>query len=132
MSSPGVVQVNRPVPPLPKDYHTTVSAMVTKDLLRSTLTDESRTQQGESKTCLFYGHTYFWSPNRCRDHLEFVRSSKQVKLCNPYPEHCDHSSEIVGELKERDTNAKQEAREVTKRCLGSGSLDDEYRFMNIG
>jgi hypothetical protein len=43
---------------------------------------------------------------------------------NPYPEHSDRSSEIVRELKERDTRDEQETREVTKRCLESGTLTD--------
>jgi hypothetical protein len=33
--------------PLPKDYHRAVSEMETNDLLRSTLTDDSRTQKGD-------------------------------------------------------------------------------------
>ena len=32
----------RPVPPFPKDYHTTAAERETNDLLRSTLTDETR------------------------------------------------------------------------------------------
>ena len=47
-----------------------------------------------------------------------------MHLCNPYPEHSDRLSEIVQELKERDTRAEQETREVTKRCLESGSPGD--------
>ena len=38
-----------------KDYHTSVSRMDTKDLLSSTLTEESHTEKGETKTCLLYG-----------------------------------------------------------------------------
>ena len=37
--SEGVGKDTRPVPPLPKDYHTSVSEMETNDLLSSTLTD---------------------------------------------------------------------------------------------
>ena len=39
--SPGVWNVTRPVPSLAKDYHTEVGEMETKDLFRSTLTDET-------------------------------------------------------------------------------------------
>ena len=64
-----------------------------------------------------------------------------MHLCNPYPEHIDRSSEIVRELKERDTRAEQEEREVltevTKRCLEtlpmeSGSTDDTIIVENFG
>jgi hypothetical protein len=47
-----------------------------------------------------------------------------VQLCKPYPEHCDRFSEVVRELRERDTQTKQAAREVTKRSLESGAPDD--------
>jgi hypothetical protein len=47
-----------------------------------------------------------------------------VQVCNAYPEHSDRSSEIVRELKERDTRAAQEARDVTKRSLESGTPGD--------
>ncbi len=98
-SLPGAGKVNRTSTPLPKDYDTAVSVMVTTDLLRSTLTEESRARPGASKTCLLYGLSYFWRPSRCRDHLGLVGSSKQVQVCNPYPEHSDRSSEIVREVK---------------------------------
>jgi hypothetical protein len=47
-----------------------------------------------------------------------------VQLCKPYPEHCDRFSEVVRELKERDTQTEQAAREVTERFLESGAPDD--------
>ena len=40
MSSPVAVKFTRPVPPCPKDYHTSVTELERNDLLRSTLTDE--------------------------------------------------------------------------------------------
>jgi hypothetical protein len=40
-----------------------------------------------------------------------------VQLCKPYPEHFDRFSEVVRELKERDTQTEQAAREV-KEILG--------------
>ena len=55
-----------------------------------------------------------------------------MQLCNPYPEHSDRSSEIVRELKERDTRAAQEAREVTKRSLESGTPGDPIMTENFG
>ena len=87
--------------------------METNDLLRSTLTDESHTHKGDQKTCLLYGLRYYWRPSRCRDHLGLPESSKQVYL-KPYPEYSDHSSEVVRELKERDSRTEQ-----TQRGKGS-------------
>jgi hypothetical protein len=98
--------------------------METNDLLRSTLTDDSCTQKADQKTCLFCGLRYFWRPIRCRDHLGLLESSKQVQLCKPYPEHSDRSSEVVRDLKERDSRTQQVAREVTKRTLESGTPVD--------
>jgi hypothetical protein len=40
-----VVKGNRPVPPWPEDYHTSVAELETNDLLKSTLTDETRHAQ---------------------------------------------------------------------------------------
>ena len=45
MSSPSVVKGNRPVPPWPQDYHTSVAVLETNDILKSTLTDENRHAQ---------------------------------------------------------------------------------------
>ena len=47
-----------------------------------------------------------------------------MQVCKPYPEHCDRFSEVVRELRERDTQTKQAAREVTKRSLESGARID--------
>ena len=124
MSSPGTSKTSKPMPPLPKDYHRTVSEIETNNFLRSTLTDDRRTQKGDQKTCLFYGLRYFWRPIRCRTHLGIVGSTKQVQLCKPYPEHCNRFSEVVRELKERDTQTEQAVREVTKRSLESGTPGD--------
>ncbi len=87
MSSPGTSKTSRPMTPLPKDYHTAVSEMDTNNLLRSTLTDDCRTQKGDQRTCLICGLSYFWRPSRCRTHLGLAGSTKQVQLCKPYPEH---------------------------------------------
>ena len=38
-----------------EEYHATVVDMETNDLLKSTLTDESRKQKGDTRTCLFCG-----------------------------------------------------------------------------
>ena len=124
MSSPGTSKTSRPMTPLPKDYHTAVSQMDTNNLLRSTLTEDCRTQKNDQRTCLLCGLSYFWRPSRCRTHLGLAGSTKQVQLCKPYPEHCDRFSEVVRELRERDTQTKQAAREVTKRSLESGAPDD--------
>ena len=106
MSSPDESKVKRPMSPLSKDYNRTVSEMETNDLLRITLTDESHTQKGDTKTCLLYGLRYFWRTGHCRDHLGLVDSSKQVQCHKPYPKHSYHSSEVVRELKERDTQVE--------------------------
>ncbi len=62
MSVPGTSKTRRPMTPLPKDYHRTVSEMETNNLLRSTFTDDCRTQKGDQITCLFCGLSYFWRP----------------------------------------------------------------------
>ena len=87
--------------------------MDTDKILRSTLTEETRTQKGDTKTCLLCGLSYFLTPIRCRENLGLTDSSKQVQQCKTYPEHLERSSQVVKELKERDTHAKQEGREVT-------------------
>ncbi len=56
-----------------------VATMDTDKILRSTLTEETLTKKGDTKTCLFSGLRYFFSPIRCREHLGFTDSSKQVK-----------------------------------------------------
>ena len=111
MSSPGGGKVTRAVQPWPKDYHTPVATMDTDKILRSTLTEETRTQKGDTKTCLLCGLSYFFRPIRCREHL---------------------GSQVVKEHKERDTHVKQEGREVTKRSLESGQLDDSIVVENFG
>ncbi len=55
-----------------------------------------------------------------------------MQVCKPYPEPCDHFSEVVRELKERDTQADQSAREVNKRSLESGAPDDDINVDNFG
>jgi hypothetical protein len=62
MSSPVTSKTSRPIPPFPKDYHREVSEMETNNLLRSTFTDDCRTEKGDQKTCLLYGLSYFWRP----------------------------------------------------------------------
>jgi hypothetical protein len=64
--------------------------------------------------------------------LGLVDGSKQVKQCKPYPEHLENSSQVVKELKERDTHVKQEGREVVKRSLESGQLGDVVVVENFG
>jgi hypothetical protein len=55
-----------------------------------------------------------------------------VQQCKPYPEHLERSSQVVKELKERDTHAKKEDREVVKRALESGQLGDSIVVENFG
>ena len=51
-------------------------------------------------------------------------NSKQVEQCKPSPEHVERYSQIVKELKERDTHVKKQDKEVGKRSLESGQPDD--------
>ena len=127
MSSPGVVKGNRPVQPWPEDYHTSVAGPEANELLKSTLTDETRTRRGDTKTCLFCGWTYYFRPGRCLDHLGLTgqaSGSKKVQQCKPHSEHIDRHAQVVKELKERDEHEKIQAREVAKRLLESGQSDD--------
>jgi hypothetical protein len=132
MSSPGVGKVTRAVQPWPKDYHTPVATMDTDKILRSTLTEETHTQKGDTKTCLLCRLSYFFRSIRCREHLGLTDSSKQVQQCKAYPEHLERSSQVVKELKERDAHVKQEDREVVKRSLESGQLGDSIVVENFG
>jgi hypothetical protein len=57
----------------------------------------------------------------CRDHLRFtVRirciSANHIQRTEfkPYPEHVEYSSQVVQDLKERDTHDKEEGREVKR------------------
>ncbi len=77
--------------------------MDTDKILRSTLTEETHTQKGDTKSCLLYGLSYFFRPIRFREHPGLTDSSKQVQQCKPYPDHLELSSQVVKELKERDT-----------------------------
>ncbi len=65
--------------------------MDTNKILRSTLTEETRMQKGDTKTCLLCGLSYFLRPIRCRENLGFTDSSKQVQQCKTYPEHLHRS-----------------------------------------
>ncbi len=131
MSSPGTSKTSRPMSTLTKDYHSVVSEMENNNLLRSTLTDDCRTKKGDQKTCLLWGLSYFWRPIHCRTHLGLAGSTKQVQLCKPYPEHCDHFSEVVRELKERHTQTEHTVREVTKRSLESVTPGDAIIVQNF-
>ncbi len=78
------------------------------------------------------GLSYFWRTNCCRDHLGLVDSSKQVHQCKPYPENLEHSSQVVKEIKERDSHVKHQVRVVTKRSLESRQVDDVIVVENFG
>jgi len=62
------------------------------------------------------------SKDTTRDHT--CGCAVNAPHCKSYPEHVERSSEVVQEVKERDTHAKQEVRQVAKRCLESGQLGD--------
>ena len=117
MSSPDVTTGTRLEPPWSEDYHTTVEDMETNDLLKSTLTDESHKQKGDTKTCLFCGLSHYFRPVRSRDHLGVGNGSKKVQRCNPYPDHIECHPQVVKELKERHEHDKIQVREVVKRSL---------------
>ena len=88
--------------------------------MKSTFTDESRKQKGDTQTCLFCGLSHYFRPVRSRDHLGVGIGSKKVYRCNPYPEHIERHAQVVKELKERDEHDKIQTREVVKRSLKSG------------
>ena len=79
----------------------------------------SDTTQDLTCTALVVVRSGHHTITRAVNHLGLVESSKQVQMWKPYPEHSDHSSEVVRELKERDSRTEQAAREVTKRTLES-------------
>jgi hypothetical protein len=56
MSSSGGVKGHRQEQPLPEDYNTPVAEMETNHILKSTLTDESREENGDTKACLYPGN----------------------------------------------------------------------------
>ena len=68
------MKVTRPVPPWSKDYHTSVAELETNDLLKSTFTDETRTQKGDTKICLFCGFNYCWRVIHCREYLGLMET----------------------------------------------------------
>ena len=89
--------------------------METIDVLKSTITDESRKQKGDTKTCLFCGLRHYFRTVRSRDHQGGVRSgSKKMQWCNPYPEYIERHTQVVNDLKERDNRNKIQSREVVK------------------
>ena len=47
------------------------------------------------------------------------------------PEHIERYAQVVKELKERDTHAKKQAREVTKTSLESGQSNDPVHKFQI-
>ena len=115
-----MVKGTRLEPPWPEDYHTAVEDMETNDLLKSTLTDESRKQKGDTKTCLFCGLSQYFRPVLSRDHLGVGIGFKKVHRSYPYPEHIELHAQVVKELKERDEHDKIQVREVVMTSLESG------------
>jgi hypothetical protein len=102
--------------------------MDTNKILRSTLTEETRTPKGDTKTCLLSGLRYFLRPILSWENLGLTDSSKQVQQCKPYPENLEHSSQVVKEIKERNTHANQEGREVVKRSGCRPTSWEMHRF----
>jgi hypothetical protein len=64
---------------LAEDYKEPVAERETNRILKSTLTDESRQEKGDTKTCLFCGFTYYFRPIRTRDHLGITRPFQTVR-----------------------------------------------------
>ena len=98
--------------------------METNDLLKSTITDESRKQKGDTKTCLFCGLSHYFRSVRSRDHLGVGNGSKKMYRCNPYPEHIECHVQVVKEVNQRNEHDKIQVREVVKRSLESVQSDD--------
>jgi hypothetical protein len=86
--------------------YTPVAEMYTNHILKSMLTGESRQQKGDSRTCLFCGFSYFFSPIRVRYHLGLGSVSKKVQKCKPSAEHIERHAEVVKEVKRRDEHVK--------------------------
>jgi hypothetical protein len=106
--------------------------METNDLLKNTLTDESRKWKGDTKTCLFCGLSHCFRPIRSWDHLGLGSGSKKVQEWKPYPEHIDHHAQVVKELEERDDHNNIQVREVATRSLESGQPDDAIDVEKFG
>ena len=63
--------------------------------------------------------------------LRTLQEWKQVHLWKPHPEYVENYAQVVKELKEGDTHAMKQGREVTKGSLESGQSDDpvhKYKF----
>ena len=69
MSSTGGEKGHRQNQLLPEDYKTPVAKMENNHILKSTLSDESRQDKGDTKTCLFCGFRYYFRSIHVRDHL---------------------------------------------------------------
>ena len=118
--------------PLPEDYYTPVVEMETNHILKSTVTDESRQQKGDSRTCLFCGFSYFFRPIRDRYHLVLGSVSKKVQKCKPSVEDIELHAQVVKEVKRRDDHEKIQAREMAQRSLESGQTDDAIDVEKFG
>jgi hypothetical protein len=118
--------------PWSEDYYTPVAEMDTNYILKSTITDESRQQKGDSRTCLLCGFSYFFRPIRVRYHLGLGNVSKKVQKYKPSPEHIERHAEVVNEMKRRDEDEKIQAREMAHRSLESGQTDDDIDVEKFG
>ncbi len=115
--------------------------MESNNLLKSTFTDDCRTQKGDQKTCLLCGLRYCWRPSHCRTHLGLEGSTKQVQLCKPYPEHCDLFSEVVQESSWRISakrlvclmidHSRLSGPETRWTCNGTDSLKKERLSVSL-
>jgi hypothetical protein len=102
MSSPGGVKGHRQVQSLTEDYNTPVVEMETNNILKSTLTGESRQEKGDTKTCLFCGFNYYFRPIRDRENLGLGNVSKKVHQCKQSADHIERRAQVVKEVKRRD------------------------------
>jgi hypothetical protein len=118
--------------PLSEDYYTPVVEMETNDILKSTLTGESRQEKDDSRTCLFCGFIYYFRPIRVRDHLVLGNVSKKVHQCKPSVEHIEFHAQVVKEVKRRDEHEKIQSREMVQRSLESGQADDAIDVEKFG
>jgi len=100
-----------------------VTEMETNHISKSTLSDESRQEKGDTKTCLFCGFRYYFRTIRAQDHLGPGNvSKKKVQQCKPSVEHIERHAQVVKEVQERDEYEKIQAREMGKRSVDSDGI----------
>ena len=85
--------------------------MYTTLLLKSTITEDTRTKQGDDKTLpvLWLEILFHTNLNSSSDHLGLTglpNGSRKVKQCKSYEEHIECHTQVVKDLKETDEYEK--------------------------